>query len=62
PERPDATTPDRIDHKLAIMRARMNHMEFRAHAIDEFYGQLTAEQQHIFDEFFRTLRDKHKQT
>ena len=62
PEPASATTPDHIDHKLAIMRARLNHMEIRAHAVDEFYGQLTAEQQHIFDEFFRVLRDQHKQT
>lgn len=61
-EHASATTPDHIDHKLAIMRARLNHMEIRAHAVDEFYGPLTAEQQHIFDEFFRVLRDQHKQT
>lgn len=56
----DLTVPDHIDRKLAIMRSRLSHMESRAQAIEEFYGQLTAQQQHVFDEFFRTLRDRHK--
>ncbi len=56
----DATAPDHFDRKLAIMRSRLSHMEFRAQAVEEFYGQLTAQQQHIFDEFFTALRDRHK--
>ncbi|MHB1677372.1 MAG: Spy/CpxP family protein refolding chaperone [Sulfuriferula sp.] len=61
-EQSKLTTPDRLDHRLAIMRTKLKNMEFRAQAMNEFYDQLTSGQQQVFDEFFRSFRDRHKQS
>ena len=53
--------PVRFDRTGTIMNARLHNMEFRAIAIDGFYGQLTASQQLAFDEFFSALRDRREQ-
>lgn len=56
------TTPDRLDHRLVIMKTKLKTMEFRAQAVNEFYDQLNSGQQQAFDEFFRSFRDRHKQS
>lgn len=59
-EQSGMTTPERMDHMLAIMKARLDKMEFRAHAIEEFYAQLTPAQQQTFDNFVHSFRGQHK--
>ena len=47
------TSPERLDRMLARTKAREEQMERRVHATKEFYSQLTAAQQKIFDTSFQ---------
>lgn len=50
------STPDRLDHMLAMMKERQQAMESRVQATKTFYAQLTPEQQKIFDDaYFRHM-------
>ena len=44
------TTPKRLDRMQAIQTERQNRMAARNQAIKQFYGQLSAEQQKVFDQ------------
>lgn len=49
------TTPKRLDRMQAMQTERQNRMAARNQAIKQFYGQLSAEQQKVFDQ--QTARD-----
>lgn len=44
------TTPERLDRMQAMQTERQNRMAARNQAIKQFYGQLSAEQQKVFDQ------------
>ena len=44
------TTPERLDRMQAMHAERQNRMAARNQAIKQFYGQLSAEQQKVFDQ------------
>ena len=44
------TTPKRLDRMQAMQTERQNRMAARNQAIKQFYGQLSAEQQKVFDQ------------
>ena len=56
------STPDRLDHMLAMMKDRQQTMESHAQAVKAFYAQLTPEQQKIFDESFPPRKIEHKKS
>lgn len=51
-------TPQRLDKMLAVSEARRISMLERAHVIKAFYGQLTPEQQAVFDTEAMPGRDR----
>jgi protein CpxP len=53
------STPDRLDHMLAMMKERQQAMESHVKAVKAFYAQLTPEQQKIFDESFPPHKREH---
>jgi hypothetical protein len=50
-------TPERLDRMQALSKERQEHMATRTAAVKEFYAQLNAEQQKLFDaEFMQSMR------
>ncbi len=54
----ELNTPQRLDKMLAVSEARRISMLERAHVIKAFYGQLTPEQQAVFDAEAMPRRDR----
>jgi Spy/CpxP family protein refolding chaperone len=54
------STPDRLDHMLAMMKERQQAMESHAEVVKAFYAQLTPAQKRIFDESFAFHKIEHE--
>jgi hypothetical protein len=54
------SAPDRLDHKLAMMKNRQQAMESHVQAVKVFYAQLTPAQQKIFDGSLPLHRVEHE--